>query len=158
MTMLTNLLNDLYHVASWAMYAIGGGAVVWIIIAVAALVGVPFAGKILDILSPALKAVVNWVVDFVDDVLIPGAVDVLDNWKTMVFVAVVAGSVGYFSWQTAPCPPTPKGIARMAKPVKHGTSITKYFTLPKKSAAYNPAPKKPVVESDSANPLVKPFW
>lgn len=156
MIMVYKLLNDLYYLVSWVPWILGGGTVVWIVLGIAALVGVPFAGKILDIFSPFLKAAVGWVVDFVDDVLIPGALDMLDNWKSCVFVLLVGLSIGYVSWYSAPCPPQ-KVVTRTVKPVKQGTSIIKYFTPPK-MAASNPAPKKPVVTNDYANSLVKPFW
>lgn len=77
----------------WMPWIISGGTVTWIALAV-------FAPRILDIVSPILKGLAEFVVEFVKR-LWDGFLDIIDNINAIIFVIV---SCLIWSWYTHPEP------------------------------------------------------
>jgi cytochrome P450 len=72
---------------SWLPWIVSGGTISYIALAV-------FAPSALQILTPILKAIVEGVIEYVRN-LWNGAMDMLDNVSSVIFVASVA-AVAYF--------------------------------------------------------------
>ncbi len=156
MDILYGIVNTLYRVLSWLPYIAGGTTVLYVILALLALAGLPFAIGIMAILKPWLVAASELIIGFIKT-LGNGFVDMFDNWQSIVFVITIGVLAGYGGWQSKYC--APQSIASQRAPMKPG--VVKQFTTSFKkafTAAPLPAKKQVAPKAEPDTGLVKPFW